>query len=30
MWCSAGPQPVAIAALATGVTEGNVERQSRT
>ncbi len=30
MWCSPGPQPVAIAAEATGVTEGKVETQSRT
>jgi hypothetical protein len=30
MWCSPGPCPVAIAADATGVTEGKVEMQSRT
>src|SRR5918996_4014593 len=29
MWCSPGPVPVAIAADATGVTEGKVEMQSR-
>ena len=29
MWCSPGPHPVAMAADATGVTEGKVDTQSR-
>src|SRR5690348_14549069 len=30
MWCSSGPTPVAIAAAATGVTDGNVDTHSGT